>query len=108
MEKSGGCDLVQTGPQPESGMMSDMEVSGVIGDECLTHSDCVPVQADCVRGECHCRRGFLHSSPLLCEEDPSPCASSPCEGGGTCEEHDGTFTCYCRGGKAGPVLREGD
>ena len=21
---------------------------------------------------------------------------TPCEAGGTCEEHDGTFTCYCR------------
>ena len=25
----------------------------------------------------------------------SPCSTSPCGGGGTCEEHDGTFTCYC-------------
>jgi len=33
---------------------------------------------------------------------PSSCSSSPCLGGGTCESHDGTFTCYCvpdRGGQ---------
>ena len=24
------------------------------------------------------------------------CAGQPCQGGGTCESHDGTFTCYCR------------
>ena len=23
------------------------------------------------------------------------CASSPCQEGGTCEDHDGTFTCFC-------------
>ena len=32
----------------------------------------------------------------------SPCTNSPCVGGGTCEPHDGTFTCYC------PPWREGD
>jgi hypothetical protein len=76
-------------------------VSGVIGDKCLAHSDCGSNHAACVRGECHCRRGFLPCSPLLCKEDPSPCSSSPCEGGGICEEHDGTFTCYCREGSLG-------
>ena len=24
-----------------------------------------------------------------------PCLSSPCQGGGSCESHDATFTCYC-------------
>ena len=110
VEKSGGCDPVLPGPKLESGMMSDRQfsetVTGVIGDECLTHSDCVSNHAECVRGECHCRRGFLPSSPLLCKEDPSPCSSSPCEGGGTCEEHDGTFTCYCREGRLGRFCQE--
>jgi len=27
--------------------------------------------------------------------DTDLCLRSPCEGGGTCESHDGTFTCYC-------------
>ena len=25
----------------------------------------------------------------------SPCQPNPCNGGGSCEEHDNTFTCYC-------------
>ena len=25
----------------------------------------------------------------------SPCSVSPCQGGGSCEPHDGTFSCYC-------------
>ena len=31
----------------------------------------------------------------------SPCSLSPCQGGGSCEPHDGTFTCYCVGGRGG-------
>ena len=30
-----------------------------------------------------------------------PCLSSPCQGGGTCEAHDGTFTCHCNPGSGG-------
>ena len=30
-----------------------------------------------------------------------PCSSSPCLGGGSCESHDGTFTCYCTEGRTG-------
>ena len=29
--------------------------------------------------------------------DQGPCATDPCQGGGSCEEHDGTFTCHCTG-----------
>ena len=25
----------------------------------------------------------------------SPCQPNPCDGGGSCEEHDNTFTCFC-------------
>ena len=32
---------------------------------------------------------------------PSSCSSSPCLGGGSCESHDGTFTCYCVVGRWG-------
>ena len=32
---------------------------------------------------------------------PSPCSFAPCEAGGSCEEHDGTFSCHC------PVSRSG-
>lgn len=31
----------------------------------------------------------------------SPCDPNPCHGGGACEEHDGTFSCYCPDGLAG-------
>jgi hypothetical protein len=31
----------------------------------------------------------------------SPCARAPCQGGATCEEHDGTFTCYCTAERSG-------
>lgn len=30
-----------------------------------------------------------------------PCSRSPCEGGGTCESHDGTFTCFCTKQRSG-------
>ncbi len=29
------------------------------------------------------------------------CSSHPCYGGGTCEEHDGTFTCFCPSDRTG-------
>jgi len=32
---------------------------------------------------------------------PTSCSSSPCLGGGSCESHDGTFTCYCVPGRGG-------
>ena len=31
----------------------------------------------------------------------SPCGSSPCLFGGTCEAHDGTFTCFCTADRTG-------
>ena len=31
----------------------------------------------------------------------SPCSHSPCQAGGTCESHDGTFTCHCPRDRAG-------
>ncbi len=31
----------------------------------------------------------------------SPCYENPCEGNGTCEEHDGTFTCFCTSDRTG-------
>ncbi len=42
-----------------------------------------------------------------------PCSLDPCLNGGTCEEHDGTFTCYCHPDWTGDVceresLDEGD
>ena len=34
-------------------------------------------------------------------EMTDPCSRSPCQGGGTCESHDGTFTCYCTKQRSG-------
>ena len=34
-------------------------------------------------------------------ESQSLCHPNPCHGGGTCEEHDGVFTCYCPEGLTG-------
>ena len=31
----------------------------------------------------------------------SHCDPNPCENGGSCEEHDGTFSCYCQPNFAG-------
>ena len=39
--------------------------------------------------------------PLRPPPPPPPCSFAPCEEGGTCEEHDGTFTCHCVRGRAG-------
>ena len=34
-------------------------------------------------------------------EGSGPCQNNPCEGGGMCEEHDGTFTCFCTSDRTG-------
>ena len=33
--------------------------------------------------------------------DGGPCSFRPCLGGGSCEEHDGTFTCFCTSDRTG-------
>ena len=33
--------------------------------------------------------------------ETSPCYPNPCNGGGTCEEHDNTYTCFCSGDRTG-------
>ena len=42
-------------------------------------------------------------SPILVTSSGSsgPCSSRPCLGGGSCEEHDGTFTCFCTTDRTG-------
>ena len=77
-------------------------VDGVLGHgTCLAHGDCVASGAECEGGTCHCRQGYKKQSPGLCwpSPPPSPCSFSPCEPGGSCEEHDGTFTCHCGQGR---------
>lgn len=70
-------------------------------------------------GQCECEQCDVMSdrteAPRPCETAgdcqsdqylASPCSSSPCLAGGTCEEHDGTFTCYCGPGRAGKLCEE--
>ena len=40
------------------------------------------------------------------QDQASHCSSSPCGPGGTCEEHDGTFTCYCGPGRTGKLCQQ--
>jgi len=44
---------------------------------------------------------LLPSPPMSPPAPPSPCSFAPCEEGGTCEEHDGTFTCHCMPRRSG-------
>ena len=92
---------------------------GLLGDECLSDADCGGVAdgaAVCDFGRCRCARGDARPSPngdrclpgVSAKDDapvlppgPGPCASHPCYGGGTCEEHDGTFTCFCPSDRTG-------
>ena len=39
--------------------------------------------------------------PPVAPAPPPLCSFKPCEEGGTCEEHDNTFTCHCAPGRAG-------
>ena len=38
---------------------------------------------------------------FLFQGETSPCLPNPCSGGGTCEEHDNTFTCFCPDDRTG-------
>ena len=78
-------------------------VYGLIGDKCLDNRDCFIDHTSCLNGVCACQSGFRPtSSNLTClAQEQSLCDPNPCQGGGTCEEHDGTFSCYCPPGLAG-------
>ena len=105
------------------GVQSDREivVTGLIGDYCLRDGDCLVKDSVCDDDLCHCGPGYLPSGPQLCKPETRrssprrttssttttttpatrPCSRNPCHGGGTCEEHDGTFTCYCEENRTG-------
>ena len=79
-------------------------VYGLIGDKCLDNRDCFIDSTSCnPDGYCACESGYkATSSNLTClADEESLCDPNPCQGGGTCEEHDGTFSCYCPPGLAG-------
>ena len=58
---------------------------------CTADSTCPGPRGRCVGGTCSCGPGHV------CD----PCRGDPCHGGGTCEPHDGTFSCHCAEGRAG-------
>ena len=37
---------------------------------------------------------------------PQRCSLDTCKAGGTCEDHDGTFTCHCKEGRSGTFCQE--
>ena len=82
-------------------------IDGVLGQFCLAHGDCTPRGAECRGGTCHCQLGYKQQSPIACAPSPPHlCSFSPCEAGGTCEEHDGTFTCHCGKGRTGKYCQQ--
>ena len=100
VETRGKCQPRETDPVIKEILMADREFSE---SDCSKDTDCSGQSSVCLNGECRCAPGFISSSRHVCKEDPSP--KSPCEGdpchGSTCEEHDGTFTCYCGQGRVG-------
>jgi hypothetical protein len=82
-------------------------IDGALGQFCLAHGDCTPRGAECRGGTCHCQLGYKQQSPIACAPSPPHlCSFSPCEAGGTCEEHDGTFTCHCGKGRTGKYCQQ--
>lgn len=106
VERSRGCR-----PRTEDRQMADTE-AGIWGPGgCERDEECRGPGGRCVRGTCECGVGYLPSSRHVCKEDPghvshqtraSACSDGPCGEGGTCEEHDGTYTCYCPPLRSGP------
>ncbi|XP_023334989.1 pikachurin [Eurytemora carolleeae] len=89
------------------GYMSDrtrnaISVFGTLGNLCNRDSDCSARDSTCISSVCECKGGYVQESPYSCKiMYPGPCMYTPCEAGGTCEEHDGTFTCYCSSDRSG-------
>ncbi|QQP57575.1 Uncharacterized protein FKW44_002611, partial [Caligus rogercresseyi] len=74
-----------------------------VGDYCH-ESECLALNSRCINNQCTCPEGAQPSNGnTSCElkRAGSLCDPNPCLGGGTCDEHDGTFSCYCRSGLTG-------
>ena len=58
-------------------------------------------------GHCHCRgMPGCRDTRAVSTMASAPCSFSPCQAGGSCEEHDGTFTCHCVQGRSGKHCQE--
>ncbi|XP_059088020.1 agrin-like [Tigriopus californicus] len=95
-------------------VLSDQKPStGQIGETCLTDSDCIKDNTKCSLNRCICDEYSEYDKQTkgckaLKKETtftPGLCDPNPCHGGGTCEEHDGVFTCYCPPGFAGTLCQ---
>lgn len=100
---------------------STIVVHGLLGDICLRDDDCSVAYSICSSSRrCTCNHGSVTTDrgracrpvkptsgdPSLDQEGPygelsNPCSTSPCAGGGTCEAHDNTFTCFCTKDRTG-------
>ncbi|XP_071744325.1 agrin isoform X3 [Lepeophtheirus salmonis] len=85
---------------------TSITVHGLLGDYCINDLDCSVHHGVCSETrQCICDTDYESSVNgrfcILSQEDQSPCSSNPCLGGGTCEEHDGTFTCFCPSNRMG-------
>ena len=80
----------------DSSAVLEVKVEGFLGRVCLTGADCHAQQSECRANLCVCRSGFTQKGPLTCRASPPQlCSFAPCGSGGSCEQHDGTFTCHC-------------
>eukprot|EP00095_Tigriopus_kingsejongensis_P010554 maker-scaffold421_size176100-snap-gene-0.22 protein:Tk10554 transcript:maker-scaffold421_size176100-snap-gene-0.22-mRNA-1 annotation:"hypothetical protein DAPPUDRAFT_308094" len=98
-------------------VLSDQKPStGQFGETCLTDIDCIVDNSHCSLNQCICDENHdYHADSRTCKslshKDTRPihvsglCDPNPCHGGGTCEEHDGVFSCYCPPGFAGTLCQ---
>ncbi|XP_033097137.1 protein jagged-1b-like [Anneissia japonica] len=74
-------------------------------DEELCHNGgtCLNNQSVSDGYDCHCVKGFFGPS---CEFAQRPCATDPCQNGGTCQESGDEFNCFCTLGWEGETCTE--
>jgi len=89
-------------------VISSIALYGMLGDVCVDDRDCFVENSVCSGGsdnqrKCGCKKNFQAAADnAMCSEVAvNRCDPNPCQNGGSCEEHDGTFSCYCQPNFAG-------